>query len=145
MNGKVAAIAAVGMLLAGQAHAADAAIAQMSAVKGSVVVSQNGKFVQASSATALKAGDRVVAKDGQASVKFADGCSITLKPQAMVTVGAASPCASGAGLVNAGASSAQGDGFLGLSGFGAAAAAFGVLALVVVAVGESGDDDTVSP
>ena len=141
MIGKVAAFAAVGMLLAGQAAAADAALAQMSAVQGSVVVSQNGKMVSASNATALRAGDRVVAKDGQASLKFADGCQVTLKPQAMLTVGAASPCASGAGLVNAGDSSAQG--FLGMSGMGAAVASFAVLTLVLVAAGD--DENTVSP
>jgi outer membrane protein W len=143
MNGKVAAFAAVGMLLAGQAHAGDAAMAQMSAVKGSVVVSQNGKFVQASSATALKAGDRVVAKDGQASLKFADGCTVSLKPNAMLTVGAASPCASGAGLVSA----TQGDSaqLLGLSGFGAAVTTFAILGLILIAAGESGDENTVSP
>lgn len=141
MIGKVAAFAAVGMLLAGQAAAADAALAQVSAVKGSVVVSQNGKMVDASSVTSLRAGDRVVSKDGTASLKFADGCQVSLKPQAMVTVGAASPCASGAGLVTAN----QGDSaqMFGLSGFGAALAAFGILAVILIAVGD--DDNTVSP
>ncbi len=140
MNGKVAAFAAVGMLLAGQASAADAALAQISAVKGSVVVSQDGKFVQAADAKALRAGDRIVAKDGQASIKYADGCVVTLKPQAMATIGGASPCASGAGLVNA----TQGDSaqFLGLSGFGAAVVTFGALALLLIAVGESDNDNS---
>ena len=142
MNGKFAAFAAVGMLLAGQASAADSALAQMSAVKGSVVVSQNGKFVPASNATALRAGDRVVAKDGEASLKFADGCQVTLKPQAMLTVGAASPCASGAGLVNAAQGSSAQE-FLGLSGFGAAVATFANLGLILVAA--SDDPNTVSP
>ena len=143
MNGKIAAFAAVGMLLAGQASAADAALAQMSAVKGSVVVSQNGKMVQASDATALRAGDRVVARDGQASLKFADGCVVSLKPQAMLTVGASSPCAAGPGLVSA----TQGDNaqFFGLSGFGAALATFGILALILIVVGDSGNDNTTPP
>jgi hypothetical protein len=143
MNGKVAAFAAVGMLLAGQASAADTALAQISAVKGSVVVTQNGKLVEAADATALRAGDRVVAREGQASIKYADGCVVSLKPQAMATIGAASPCASGAGLVTA----TQGDSaqFLGLSGFGAALATFSALALILIVVGDSGNDHTTQP
>ena len=142
MNGKVAAIAAMGMLLAGQASAADFAQAQISSVKGSVVVSQNGKFVPAANVSALKAGDRVVAKDGQAQLKYADGCVVSLKPQGMATIGAQSPCASGAGLVSA----TQGDSaVLGLSGFGAAAATFAGLAAVLLIVGDSEDDNTVTP
>jgi len=143
MNGKVAAIAAMGMLLAGQASAADFAQAQISSVKGSVVVSQNGKFVPAANVSTLKAGDRVVAKDGQAQLKYADGCVVSLKPQGMATIGAQSPCASGAGLVSA----TQGDSaeIMGLSGFGAAAAVFAGLAAVLLIVGDSEDDNTVTP
>ena len=143
MNGKVAAIAAMGMLLAGQASAADVAQAQINSVKGSVVVSQNGKFVPAANVSALKAGDRVVAKDGQAQLKYADGCVVSLKPQGMATIGAKSPCASGAGLVSA----TQGDSaqMFGLTGFGAAAVAFTGLAAVLLVVGDSEDDNTVSP
>jgi hypothetical protein len=141
MNGKVAAFAAVGMMLAGQASAADAALAQIGAVNGSVVVSQNGKFVSASKVSSLKAGDRVIAKDGSAQLKFADGCVVSLKPQGMATISAQSPCASGAGLVSA----TQGDSsqLLGLTGFGAAVAAFGALALILIVVGDSGNDNTV--
>ena len=136
MIGKVAAFAAVGMLLAGQAHAGDAALAQVNAVKGSVVVSQNGKLVSAASTTGLRAGDRIVAKDGQASVKFSDGCEVTLKPQAMLTVGSASPCASGPGLVSAnqGSSAQMGTGMkFWLTFLGGAA--------VVALIASTSDDD----
>ncbi len=139
MNGKVAAIAAMGMLLAGQASAADAALAQISAVKGSVVVSQNGKFAPAMASTSLRAGDRVVAQDGQVSIKYADGCAVTLQPQAMATISGASPCAQGAGLVNTGqGSSAQ---MFGLSGFGQATLWFLIGAGILWGVGEAGNDD----
>ena len=143
MNGKVAAFAAMGMLLAGQASAADAALAQINSVKGSVVVSQNGKFVPATNVSTLKAGDRVVAKNGQAQLKYADGCVVSLKPQGMATIGAQSPCASGAGLVSA----TQGDSaqMFGLTGFGAAAAVFAGLAAVLLIAGDSEDDNTVTP
>lgn len=101
MIGKFAAIAAVGAMIAGPALAADASVAQLGAVKGSVMVSQNGKMVSASAAS-LKAGDRIVAQaNSSATVKFADGCVVNLKAASMVTVGAKSPCAAGAGLVNA--------------------------------------------
>jgi hypothetical protein len=101
MIGKFAAIAAVGAMIAGPALAADASVAQLGAVKGSVFVSQNGKMVSASAAS-LKAGDRIVTQaNGSATVKFADGCVVNLKAASMVTVGAKSPCASGAGLVSA--------------------------------------------
>lgn len=98
---KFMALAAVGALcVAGQASAKDAAAAQLSGVTGQVMIQQNGKMVAASNASALRAGDRVVAmKDGKAQVKFADGCVVDLKASNMVTVAAKSPCASGAGVV----------------------------------------------
>lgn len=101
MKRKIAAFATVAALLAGHAQAADTALAQVSSVKGPVLVSQGGKFTPATASAKLGVGDRIVARDGQASVAFADGCQVTLKPQAMLTVSAASPCASGPGLVTA--------------------------------------------
>jgi hypothetical protein len=98
MSGKLFAVAAIAALVCGPAFAADASVAQLDAVKGSVMVSQNGKMVAASTAS-LKAGDRVVAPaNGSASVKFADGCVVAVKPASMITIAAKSPCASGAGL-----------------------------------------------
>ena len=93
MIGKYAAVAAIGALcIAGQASAKDAAMAQLSAVKGSVMVNQGGKMVPAT-AGALRAGDRVVAANGSASVAYADGCVVSLQSNGMATIGAASPCA----------------------------------------------------
>ena len=103
MSPKLFSLAACVIFIAAPAPAlaADASVAQLGAVKGSVMVSQNGKMVSASAAS-LKAGDRAVASaNGSALVKFADGCVVALKPASMITVAAMSPCASGAGLVSA--------------------------------------------
>jgi hypothetical protein len=100
---KFFALAIAGALcVAGQASAKDVAAAQLSGVNGSVMIQQGGKMVAATSTSALRAGDRVVAMKGaKAQVKFADGCVVQLSASNMVTVGAKSPCASGAGLVSA--------------------------------------------
>jgi hypothetical protein len=133
MIGKFAAIAAVGAMIAGPALAADASLAQLGAVKGSVLVSQNGKMVS-TSATALKAGDRVVTQaNGSATVKFADGCVVNLKPASMVTLGAKSPCASGAGLVSA--SKAQPAAWTDTFGTGWTTMDYAFLGVAVVGVG----------
>ena len=95
MNFKIVALAAVGIMLAAQASAAAASAAQVSSVSGSVLASKDGKFSPATSSTTLQAGDRLVARDGTAQVKFSDGCVVSVKPQAMLTVGASSPCATG--------------------------------------------------
>lgn len=94
-----AAAAGAAVLLAGQVFAAQGV--QLAAVKGEVLVSRDGKLVKAAPG-ALKPGDRVLARaDGRARVTYADGCAVTLKPSAMITVADASPCAGGAGLVSA--------------------------------------------
>jgi hypothetical protein len=99
---KFFALAIAGALcVAGQASAKDVAAAQLSGVNGSVMIQQGGKMVAATNTSALRAGDRVVAAKGAAQVKFADGCVVNLKASNMITVGAKSPCASGAGLVSA--------------------------------------------
>jgi len=104
---KLLVVATAGALsIAGQALAKDASAAQLSAIKGGVNVSQNGKFATAKPG-ALKVGDRVVAGAGEATVSYADGCIVTVKPQSMATIAATSPCASGQGLVTAGGSSAE--------------------------------------
>lgn len=101
----LAAAAAASILFSGQAFAADAA--RLAEVKGEVLVGRGGKLVKAAPG-ALRAGDRLVARaDGEARLTYADGCSVTLKPSAMLTVGGASPCAGGSGLVTATSASAQ--------------------------------------
>lgn len=92
------------LALAGAAHAAGAA--QLSSVSGRVLIGRDGKLAPAA-AGALKAGDRVIAADGAAQLTWADGCAVTLKAGAMITLSATSPCADGPALVTAGASSAQ--------------------------------------
>jgi hypothetical protein len=94
------------LALVGPAMAGDAVKAEITAVKGAVAVSQAGKLYDAR-AGSLRAGDRVIAKDGEAQVVYADGCMVTLRTGAMATIGQASPCAGGRGLVTAGPASGQ--------------------------------------
>jgi hypothetical protein len=134
---KFAALAAITAVIATPAFAADAAVAQLSAVKGSVMVTSNGKTAQATAA-ALKAGDRVVATKGTASVKFTDGCTVALKTGSMVTVGAKSPCAAGNGVVATNSADAQAL-FGGVSGGTAALATFVLGAVIIGVASESSD------
>lgn len=95
----IAAFAVAGVMLAGQAAVA-AEGARLSAVSGSVMISQNGRFVPASNGALLRAGDRVVASSGSARVVYGDGCNVAVSARSMATVAAASPCAGGSsGLV----------------------------------------------
>jgi hypothetical protein len=138
MLGKVSAFAAAAALVCGPALAADANIAQLGGVSGSVMVSAAGKTAPAT-AGALKAGDRVIASaNGKASVKFADGCVVNLKPASMITVGAKSPCASGSGLVSA--QSAQPMQIGGVSNTALAVGGFVVVGGALVAVGVNDND-----
>jgi hypothetical protein len=130
-----AAFAAVGAMIASPALAADASAAQLGAIKGSVMVNQNGKMVSANGAT-LKAGDRIVTQAGStASVKFADGCVVNLKPASMITLAAKSPCASGSGLVSA--APADASQMFGLSTAATAITAFVVVGAIVIAASDS--------
>ena len=137
---KTAAVVAIGLMCVATQASAAASVAQLDSIKGSVMVSQGGKFVPVSSTTALQAGDRVVAANGQAQVTFADGCAVSVAPQAMVTLGAASPCAASAGLVR-GSDPAQ---MFELNGFTGALVVFGV-GLLLIALAYDEDDDPVSP
>ena len=139
MNGKIVALATAGMMLAGQAMAADARI---SSVSGAVLASQNGKFATATASTALKAGDRIVARNGTAQVTFADGCVVSVKPQAMLTVGASSPCVSGSGLVSATEGSTA---LLGMEDGGMTPALVTFLGLSAVLLVLNDSDVTISP
>ncbi|MDP2258231.1 MAG: hypothetical protein Q8J89_00765 [Caulobacter sp.] len=94
MYRSIAAFAAAGLLLAGQAAVA-AEGARISAVSGSVMISQNGRFVPASNGAVLRAGDRVVASSGSARVVYGDGCNVAVTARSMATVAAASPCVGG--------------------------------------------------
>ena len=145
MIGKYAAVVAIGALcIAGQASAKDAAMAQLSAVKGSVMVNQGGKMVPAT-AGALRAGDRVVAANGSARLAYADGCVVSLQANGMATIGAASPCATGAGLVSAsqGAAAQSDTGMTALQLVGSIVA-IGVLAVGIASTADN-EDEIVSP
>ena len=135
---KYAAMIAVGLTcFAGQASAMEGALAQVSSVKGSVAINQGGRIVPLTSTTALNAGDRVVSMDGsQAQIKFADGCVVDVKSNAMATVGSKSPCAA-SNLVKSSAPMQFG----GFEGFWGAFAVFAVGALLIAAYAASVDDD----
>lgn len=90
----IAAFAAIGTLLAGQTAVA-AEGARLSGVSGSVMISQNGRFVPASNGALLRAGDRVVASSGSARVVYGDGCNVAVSARSMATIAAASPCVGG--------------------------------------------------
>ncbi len=149
----IAVLTSITLAASGPALAGDAAAASLSTVQGSVMLSQNGKMALASSAglrgadkpMPVRAGDRIIAKDGQARLTYADGCVVTVKPQSMLTIGQASPCASSSGLVTTGSSAAQSN-FSELTPFGMVMA---VLAIGGFAYGVSqmldDDDDPVSP
>ena len=99
-------LAAAIALAAASAQAAEPA-ATLTAVKGAGMVGAGSGFTAAKTGAALKAGDRVVAKEGQLSLRYADGCMVTVPANGMATIAAKSPCAGGPGLVQAGGSSAQ--------------------------------------
>jgi hypothetical protein len=89
---KVIVAASVGLLLMGQtAMAAEGA--RLGGVQGSVLVNQNGRYVPVTSSTVLKAGDRVMAMDGSATVTYGSGCSVAISARSMATIG--DTCAGG--------------------------------------------------
>lgn len=98
MYRRIAAVAAAGLMLVGQAAVA-AEGARIAGATGSVMVSQNGRFVKASNGTLLRAGDRVVASSGSARVVYGDGCNVSVSARSMVTIASASPCAGGSSVV----------------------------------------------
>lgn len=148
MYRSIAAFAAAGVLLAGQAAAA-AEGARISSVSGSVMISQNGRFVPASNGAVLRAGDRVVASSGSARVVYGDGCNVAVSARSMATVAAASPCVGGSsGLVKV--STRDDDDRGGAYGYSDNAdlylwLGFGVVTAVVTAYALDDDSDPNSP
>ncbi len=106
--------AALSFALSGAATAGDGA-ARLSSIDGAVSISQGGKVATAKPGAllrgerraALRPGDRIIAQDGEARLTYPDGCVVTLRPQSMITVADASPCASSMGLISTGGASAQ--------------------------------------
>lgn len=148
MYRSIAAFVAAGALLAGQAAVA-AEGARVSGVSGSVMISQNGRFVPAANGAILRAGDRVVASSGSARVVYGDGCNVAISARSMATVAAASPCVGGSSdLVKISTQSGNDDD--GAYGYGNNAdfylwLGFGVLTAVVTAVALDDDSDPNSP
>jgi uncharacterized membrane protein len=101
-----AAALATAMAVSGPAMAGEAAKAEITSLKGAVAVSQSGRLYEAR-AGQLCTGDRVIARDGEARLIYADGCTVTLRSGAMATIGAKSPCVDAKGLVTAGPANAQ--------------------------------------
>ena len=82
---QIAVAASIALLgISGQAMAGQSV--ELSNVKGSVLVNQNGRYVPVTSKTALRAGDRLVSMNGDASLVYANGCKVELSAQSMATI-----------------------------------------------------------
>lgn len=82
---------------AGVASAAASSPVVLGDVEGSVLVNQGERFVSVQGEAQLLAGDRVLGMTGaSATLTWADGCSVAVPAEAMVTVGVVSPCAGAA-------------------------------------------------
>jgi len=89
-----AALAIALTAFAGQSFAGDSALAQSGTVNGQVAIVRAGQTLPLTSASALQAGDKLVAmENGTAQVRYADGCTIQVQSKSTATVGAQSPCA----------------------------------------------------
>ena len=97
---------ALAAALASPAMAAKVGAVQLEGVKGDVRIAGKSGLLSARSGAALAVGDRVVARSGSASLRYADGCVTRVPSGAMATIAAASPCAGGAGLVTGGPATA---------------------------------------
>ncbi len=148
---KIIVAASVGLLLTGQvAMAADGA--RLGGVQGSVLVNQNGRYVPVTSSTVLKAGDRVMAMDGSATVTYGSGCSVAVSARSMATIGDSATCAGGSSnIVRAAYQDDQegyGEGPTGEPGAGWDFwlwATFGVVTVGVTAVAINDGNDPSSP
>lgn len=144
---KVIVAASVGLLLTSQvAMAAEGA--RLGGVQGSVLVNQNGRYVPVTSSTVLKAGDRVMAMDGSATVTYGNGCSVAVSARSMATVGDSATCAGGSSnIVRAAFQDGEQEGYGGPTSEPGAGwdfwlwATFGVITIgaTAVAIGDSND------
>lgn len=92
--------------LARPAMAAQGSAAQLEGVKGDIRIAGRTGLSTGKTGAALSAGDRVVARSGSASLRYADGCVTQVPAGAMATIAAASPCATGQGLITGGPATA---------------------------------------
>jgi len=146
---RIAVAASIGLLLSGQAALAAEGV-RLSAVSGSVMVNQNGRFAPAARGAALRAGDRIVATDGAANLTYADGCNVTVSARSMATVAAVSPCAGGSSGLTKASMVTRADGDGGSSGYGDNTdlwlwLGFGVVTVVATAAALDDNADPSSP
>jgi hypothetical protein len=89
---KILAAAAVGTLMAGQAHASDP-LATLVRIDGTVMVNQGEQFRTATQGMQLVPGDRVMAMSGSDAVLvFAPDCEVPVAANSIVTIPEGSPC-----------------------------------------------------
>jgi len=161
MYRRIAALSAVALLVSGQTALA-AESARVSGVTGSVMISQNGRFVPAANGAVLRAGDRIVASSGSAKLVYGDGCNVAISARSMATVAASSPCVGGSSGVVKVSTAAQSDDRDGEAGYGAPRTrgqafwgttamdrwiwlTFGVITVGATSYAVDGDSDPVSP
>lgn len=148
---KVIVAASVGLLLSSQVAIA-AEGARLGGVQGSVLVNQNGRYVPVTSSTVLKAGDRVMAMDGSATVTYGSGCSVAISARSMATIGDSATCAGGSSnIVRAAFQDGEQDGYGGPTDPPGQGwdfwlwATFGVVTVGVTAVAINDGNDPSSP
>ena len=94
MANYTAALAIALTAFAGQSFAGATALAQSGAVNGQVAIVRGGQTLPLTSASALQAGDKLVAmENGTAEIRYADGCTLNVQSKSVATLGAQSPCA----------------------------------------------------
>src|SRR6202035_2755374 len=83
------------VLLSSSSWAATSATVQPA--QGVVLVNTGNGFKQVKKSVKAKVGDSVmVSPDGAAKVAYADGCTVDVRPGAVMTIAALSPCTAGA-------------------------------------------------
>jgi hypothetical protein len=94
-HAQVGTVLLTGLSFVGMAMAADPApIATLVRVDGTVIASQDARYIPAREGLSLKEGDRLmVLADGKAIVRFLDGCEYSLADQAVLVVQHVSTCA----------------------------------------------------
>lgn len=134
---------------AGAAMAQNAPYATIGAVSGAVTVSSKDTMVTATPGMALKQGQSVVTSNaGSATVLFASGCSVALKPGQMVAVQEAECSAIQAKRVRTGAGGSAatgGEGEEGLSNLQIAGIGVGAIAIVNELTKSDNNNTTTTP
>ncbi len=136
-------IFAVAILMVSGVSLAASSAATLTSANGTVMVNQGKQFVTAQPGLLLSTGDRVmVMEGGNASVRYAEGCTVNLKAGSIVTVSNQQACLAGnTGVAQTAPMTAQtGEGGCGtgcLTGIG--------VGVTIVAVALLNNDDQSSP